>query len=348
MLIYCCLALIITICYIPLSKTNRQKAIYCVIVCVSLCLVAGLRDESLGLTDTVAVYKVYYYRILQNNYDYVLQQKDWGFQTLTYLFTRIFRDNFLLYVFVFTIPYIISVSFLIYKLSNNKPLSFIVFMCLHYFEISFTLMRQINGMAFLCMALYFFINRKYIRYVIFVLIASLFHQICIVFLFVYMFRFISFKKWMVVPILALLIVTLLAPSSIMKYAYEFIVSDERFSRYEEDGQEKNLVFFLINLVMWVFEYMYIMKKKKSHKNDTLFICTSICLVISPLTVALGEMSRVAYLFGIAHIILLPNSVATFDASSRVIVNISFTAVFLLYFLFFLGPQVNIIPYSFGF
>lgn len=348
MLIYICVVLIIILSYIPLSKTSRQKKLYCCIVCVALCLVAGLRDENLGLTDTAEVYKVYFYRILNNNYAYVLQQKDWGFQTLTYLFTRIFGDNFLLYVFIFTIPYIIAISFLIYKFSDNKPLSFIVFMCLHYFEISFTLMRQINGMALLCIALYFFINRKFIKYIIFVLIASLFHQICIVFLFVYIFRFIPFKKWMIVPILVLMIITLLLPDSIMQYAYDFIIGDERYSRYEEDGQEKNLVFFLINLVMWIFEFIYIMKTQKSHKNYTLFVCTSICLVISPLTVALGEMSRVAYLFGVAHIVLLPNSVAVFDNKSKVIINIIFAAVFLLYFFLFLGPQVNIIPYSFGF
>ena len=344
MIVYVLLAFLIIFSYPILSNKKNGILHYCCIICCAMCLIAGLRNENLGLTDTLEVYKVFFYRILNNDYSYVLQLKDLGFQTATFVFTRIFGDNFKLYVFLFTIPYILAVTFIIYKFSNNKPLSFIVFMCLHYFEISFTLMRQINGMAFLIIGLYFFVKKRYVKFIVSVLIGSLFHQICIIFILLYLFRFIQFKKWMILVVITFLFFTLAMPEEIMKIAYNFIINNDRFSRYESVGQEKNLMLFLINFIMWIVELIYILKSKTTRLNNILFICSSICLIVSPLTISLGEMSRVAYIFGITNIILLPNSVTIFDSDSKRIINISFATVFFIYFFMFLGPQVNIIPY----
>lgn len=344
MIIYLILFALIVLLYQPLSKDDREQKIYCIIVCIALTLVVGLRNENMGLTDTAYVYKTTYIRILNYGFTYVLTLKDSGFQILTFIFTRMFGNDFKLYVLLFTMPYMAAVSFLIYKYSHNKCLSFIMFFCLHYFEISFTLMRQINAMALLCVALYFFIEEKYCKYATFVLLAFLFHTISIVFFVLLLFKFVKIKKWMLIPLMVILGICLIYPQQTVGFAYTYLDS-ERFLRYESLGRTKNLTFFFINFVLWSAEALYFQKIKQNRSKSVMFICTSICLVISPLTVVLGEMSRLAYLFGIFHVVLFPDSMKIFKkGESRFYAETMVTGFLLVYFLVFLGPQVNIIPY----
>lgn len=344
--IYVFLFTFMIITYIPLSKTKLKKGIYCFTICTILTLIVGFRNINMGLVDTMYVYYPRFIQIANHGLEYVFEQKDQGFQLLTYYFIRIFGADFRLYTILFAFPYILGISFLIYKFSKNHCLSFIVFICLHYFEISFTLMRQVFGMGILCFALYCFIKKRYKTFIVLVIVASFFHQICIVFLVLLVFIFLKPKKWMLIPLIAAIVLCMIYPHKLLGFAYSMIES-ERFTRYESIAKTKNLTFFFINLVMWIAEALLYKYTQKNREQTILFICSGICLAISPLTVALGEMSRIAYLFGISHIALLPSSVEIIKddtQASRKIVTVAFAAVFILYFLFFLGPQVNIIPY----
>lgn len=344
--IYIFLFAFMIITYIPLSKTKLKKGIYCFTMCIILTLIVGFRNINMGLVDTMYVYYPRFIQIANHGLDYVFEQKDQGFQLLTYCFIKIFGADFRLYTILFAFPYILGISFLIYKFSRNYCLSFIVFTCLNYFGISFTLMRQVFGMGILCFALYCFIQKKYKTFIVLVLLASAFHQICIVFLILLVFIFLKPKAWMLIPLIAAIVLCMLYPRQLMGFAYS-IIESERFNRYESLDRTKNLTFFFINLVMWIAEALLYKFKQKNREQTVLFICSSICLAISPLTLALGEMSRVAYLFGVAHIALLPSSVEIIkddEKASRKIVTMAFAAVFILYFLFFSGSQMNIIPY----
>ena len=330
---------------IPLHDGEKNIKIYCLICFFTLAIVAGLRNENLGLTDTVYVYKKTFYRIMDNDFAYMLTLKDYGFQILTFIFTRICGDNFKLYCLLFTMPYIGAISFMIYRYSSNKCLSFIVFMCLHYYEISFTLMRQICGMAILCLALHLFLEKRYKGYTFCVLLASLFHPICILFITIFVVKFFKFKKWMFVPLLVILFFVLFRPRWILNFVYTYLVSAERFTRYARIDSSKNLMLFIINLTLWSAELLALKKIRYDEKKMMLFMSVTICLIISPLTVALGEMSRIAYLFGMAHVILLPDYLYAFKKGiNRKIARVGTGMVLIIYFLFFLGPQVNIIPY----
>lgn len=344
MAIYIFLFSVVIILYLILKDKKNGKRNYCFIIGIVLSLIAGLRNETLGLTDTQYVYKVFFERILVNDFEYVLTLKDTLFQIITFVFTRIFGNNFKLYVLLFTTPYIAAVTFLIYKYSKRKWLSFIIFICLHYYEISFTLMRQINGMAILIWAFYNLLENKKMRFILLTVLASCFHSVCIIYLFLYPLR--NIKININVLIIVLIIVTIFSmfPKEILNVAYN-IIDNERFDRYQELNRVKNRVFFIMNLVFWIVEMLNYKNIYKDKTRTTMLWCVLICLIISPLTVALGETSRIAYLFGVMHIILLPDSIDLIKSNrQKMILELGMATTFILYFLFFLGPQVNIIPY----
>jgi hypothetical protein len=317
---------------------------YCSIMCLILTIIVGMRNINLGLNDTVKGYYPRFQAILNHDFLYIFTLKDYGFQILTYIFTRIVGDNFKLYTIAFVFPYMAAVSFLIYKYSSRPWLSYIVFVCLHYFEISYTLMRQVLAMSVLCVSLHFLIEKKYGRFFILVLVATSFHAVSLVFAILLIFEYCKIQKWMIIPLLMIVGVCVLYPKEVMEIAYNLIDYD-RFSRYEYSNRTKNLTFFYMNIVMWGAELLAYNIKKNDRSWIIMMTCSSVCLAISPLTIALGEMSRVAYLFGIFHIIILPDMADRMKSGfSRQITVCLVAAFFIMYFLFFLGPQVNIIPY----
>lgn len=332
--------------YIPLKKYSNGKILYCIIICSILTLIVGLRNISMGLTDTQYVYYPRFNEISRRSFDYIYTLKDYGFQIITYFFIKIFGTNFKLYTLAFAFPYIGAVSFLIYKYSSRPWLSYILFVCLPYYEISFTLMRQVMGMAFLCIAMHYYLQEKKSLFVVFVLIASTFHQICLIFLIMLLIKYLKPKKWMVIILLFIVGLCLLYPQYLLGIVYKHIHSD-RFIRYSVVGKSKNLTFFFINLSLFAVNFLSFNKIKSDRCLMILFINSCICLAISPLTMALGEMSRIAYIFGIYNILLVPEFVNKFKVGySRLVVCVGFVAIFVSYFLVFLGPQVNVIPYFF--
>lgn len=344
MIIYFILFFLIILSYFVLKKVKHGKLYYCVFICMLLTLTAGLRNEEMGITDTLTYFKPTFENIYKNNLDYIWTLKDYGFQFLTYCFTRVFNNNFKLYTLLFTIPYMSAVSFFIFKYSNNPWFSFIIFYCLHYYEISFTLMRQINAMAFLIIGTSFLLNRKPVIFVLFVLMGSLFHSISILYLFVLIFYFLKLKKWMVLPIFLLIGIFLIFPQQILNLIFTFVQSD-RFSSYADGERTKNLTFFLISFSIFIFELFSLNKIIKSKKYSIMFCCSSVSTVVSTLVVVMGEASRISYMFGISNIILLPFCFETCFAKNErnAIMLVSSTLLF-VYFLFFLAPDNGLIPY----
>lgn len=345
MSIYIAMFFLMIVLYIILCKKTNGMKVYCIIIGICLALIAGLRNENLGLTDTKFVYKVTFNKILNNNnFEYVLTIKDTLFQILTYIYINIFGDNFKLYVLLFTCPYIASVSFFIYKYSNKKWLSFIVFMCLHYFEISFTLMRQINGMAILLVALHYLIKEKKIKFVFFTILASCFHTVCIIFLVLLPISKIKMQKKIIILILIVLTIFVFYSKEILNIFYSILKID-RFLVYQNSDRVKNRMFFYINLVLWIFEMINYRNIMKDYRSIFLWSST-ICLLFSPLTVVFGEASRISYVFGLVHVVLLTDTIDLIkDKKQKIFAELLVAFVLLIYFVIFLGPQVNIIPYK---
>lgn len=347
--IYIILIFLILILYVILKDKKQGKKAYCFIIGGCFILLAGLRHESMGLSDTEVYYKVFFNRILNNDFNYVLSLKDKLFQIFTYIYTRIWGDNFQFYILLTSIPYIAAISFLIYKYSKKMWLSFIIFLCIHYFEISFTLIRQVNGMAFLILAFCYLVENRKKEFLIFVLIGSCFHTICILFLIILPLREIKLEKWMLYISAVALIIFLFWSNEVVEIAKMFFTS-ERFARYSDANkiQTKNRVFFLMNCTFFVAEILNYKRVCNEESRRLAFWCSLICLLISPLTVALGEASRIAYLYGFVHIIILPDSIELIKkGSQKAFCEFLVLILFTNYFLFFLGPQVNVIPYVLG-
>jgi len=323
-----------------------SKKHYCIFIAVCLTSLIGLRNEMMGMTDTYAVYLRRFSEISHYGFEYALTLKDTGFQIVTFLFIKMFGEKPTLYLLFMAVPYVTAVTYLIYKYSDSPMLSFIAFLSLQFFEISFTLMRQVVAMAILVLAFRYVIEKKPIKFIISIVFAYFFHQVAIVFLVVYPLSKIRNKNIYLALIAGTYISTILFPQHILKVIGMIQESNERYGHVSNE-LNTNLVYFFICLVFILVGLLYFKGLKKSEVNYLLFKMSALATALAPLTIVVREFSRISYLFALFNIILLPNAIAfERDSQTKVIIITFSIIIFMVYFLFFLGPETNVIPYKF--
>lgn len=321
---------------------------YCIFTSVFFIGIVGLRNIYLGITDTSIVYIPRFNNIYHYGWDYTVSiDKDMGFQIVTYIFTKLFGNNEILYLIIMGAPYIISVSFLIYKYSKHPMLSFIVFLSLNYFSLGFTIMRQVIAMSILMVSFHYIIKRKKWKFILSVLLASLFHKVSIIFLIVYPISKLQFRKIYLGVIPLCLGCAILLPNTVKQMMLYFFKDDTRWSGHITNAITLNLTNFMICLMFVIIGIIYLRSIIKDRINVILLYMSILASSFAPFSIIIRELGRVSYIFGIFNIILLPNILMTEkNYTTRNIMILVACYIFIIYFFCFLGVDVNILPYKF--
>ncbi len=347
MTIYALLILLILL--LPLFKVPKKT--YCIICGFCVLLIVGLRSIHLGQKDTEFVYKVIFDLFSENNWAetfiYIHNQNiEYVFYIIMKLFT-VFSHNYQLYLFLIACPYVFAVSYLIYKYSKIPTLSYILFLSLNYFSLSFTLLRHVVAMAFLIAALHALINKKNKSFFIYVFLASLFHRTALIFLLIYPLSKIKFSYYYYFFIAFTLFMVTCFGNQIMNILF-MILKNPHFLFYQnQDGD--TLTFFAINLLILLFCNIYAKKylKNNFHEANILFNTQFLATLFASCTLLLGEFFRISSYFGIFSIILLPNCLS-FESNKKVqtIFYLLQVCVFVAYFVLFTVHNTSIYPYQF--
>lgn len=351
MLYFVFIYLVIILGYIPVKANIINKKIYCIFVGVTLFLILGLRHPLVGQGDTYNVYLSNFTDIYLGGISVAFNQdKDIVFQLATYFFGETFELNTHLYVFIFSLPCIYSVTKLIYLYSKMPMLSFIVFSSLHFYGFAFSAMRQINAMALLLLSYTFLKKKKYFKFFLCIVIASLFHQVAIVFAIVPIFQFI-FERFNInkiylfmFPVLGL-INSLLLKDWLRNFINVIASIEDRYAHMVEQNQTTNLTSFFIYLVILIFSFITLKNKGQDRSLLLLLIITSIGTFFAPMSLVAREFGRVAYCFSIFNILLIPRVVSTIHSGKLRFLTILFLVIiFILYFFNNMIENMELIPY----
>ena len=133
--------------------------------------------EGMYHTLHLADWKTYLYYHKLGKSDYYVE--------IGYFILNKIAPNFIWLQFLIIIIIFNNLSFLISKISKNQWLIGFIFLCTH-FVYSLNGTRYILGLSFILVGYYFILNNKIIKYILYVLIASMFHKtflICLLFVF---------------------------------------------------------------------------------------------------------------------------------------------------------------------
>lgn len=333
-------------------QKKRNRIVFITLCCVQWVLISGLRADSVG-ADTENYLKLFdehismswselwrnvklYYAgneaVADYEIGYVVFEKLLSLVTTSHLVYK------LLIATIFMVPFGIYV----YKNSEDPFLSFLVYDALMYNMFSLTGYRQVVSVAIAILLGYEFVKkRKFIPFLLLVLIASLFHKSTLIFL---VFYFLANKKittQYLLGTLAVVVVLIFARNSVFNYV-KYLVGYEQYSGEYGFAQQAFLLLVVALTVAAFFFRRQILgyaQREGVTYVEHYYNAFVLTWYMIPFAMVSPTSMRLVYDFGfISFLLLIPVFAKSFRKSNdRAVVYLTLTAV-LSFFIFTKTPE----------
>ena len=306
-----------------LTPKLRYHKWFVVVSMFFLWLLIGLRDISVG-TDTRS---------------YVEE-----FNTIS----RLSMSNMWVQAFDNKEPLYVIISWLISSISNDYTfylLSWALFPVVSFYVAG---IRQTAALSIILLSYKTLYQKKLLKFLIYVFIASFIHSSAIIFIIAYPLCFLEIHWWYIFILVGVVFI-----SNLIDLSTVFIVSKyffgEKYESYEvgyESTQSSSALIMQIILFLICFFKKNRLKEADS-SNNVLLILSFVGIIFQSLAGMLAEMSRISFYFCISDIIIVPRALNEYSkGKTRSLIKLMFVVVCIIY-LFFL-TSANLPDYKFSF
>ncbi|MBQ2840385.1 MAG: EpsG family protein [Oscillospiraceae bacterium] len=214
------------------------------------------------------------------------------------------------------------------------------------FTTGLNIAKQCIAVAFIIYGMRYVFERKFIKYLIFVLIAYCFHPSAAIAFFIYLFWKSENSRFSVKRLL------LISLTIIFMFSISYILEriGGRFALYAEgtSAEFNNRTFYLD--LAWLFIFFYFRKRyqEKDIKNDTFLILFIVGVIMTISGFVSPYIKRVAMYYTFAKTILIAQLPLLFFKDNRAIIGIIVLvyAIFIFTYSFYILEHSDIIPYNF--
>lgn len=299
--------------FLFLKQNNKNGKIYFILLSsMVLCLYAGLRGHN--LQPDIPTYVKSYEKYAEYSFNeiialYSMETRDPSYYFTAWLFSRFFTDVqwWLAAVGAF---FVLAMLFVIYKESENPLLSILMFLSLGSFEFALSGLRQSIALSIIVLSYLFIKNRKPVKFIISVLIASLFHFSAILFLIAYPLARVKLGLWHVIVAIVLLVLFIGFQSSVRTFLENFLV-DSQYQDYVSRDVTLNFSGFIIQICIFIFNLVYYKKTVAKNKDALiLYNLVFIGLLLQLYSSMIAEFFRLSYYFSFANFLLVPLAISS--------------------------------------
>lgn len=368
-----CFALSIFFIYIAqkeFEKKNKKLGIIFSIIGILIpCILAGLRDVSVGIDVQAYTTKIYNIALSAESLPSFLSDSwvEVGYSIFIYVIARIFRD--IHWVLFFTeLIMCIFIYLTAYEKRKDIPmyLVFLVYFCIFY-NTSLSIMRQGIAMFIIMYSLTKLEKKNYILTIIYFILAVTFHASAIMAIPMYLLIFLSSlnldykkEKKIYIAIFSVLLITVIFYEPILKllscdlHVIPIKYYDYLNSQYVNSKIDINYTELLFKL-FWICAYAICVFfnidkfKKHEYKVNIYFAFLLIDFIVLPISFKISNASRITFYYGIPGLILLIpyliNSLKNTDIK-QLIPKIGMFAMLLFYWFYsvILYGASNTYPY----
>lgn len=313
MIVYICMFIIsILFTYLSTKAKNKiYKIIFQILATLPFVVVSAIRYD-VG-TD-------YFFRYVPNYNVFVNNGTVDSLEPLFIILIRIcifFSKDYVALFIATSIIINVLIMFTIFKYSKNPVISVIIYFCASFYFQSMNLVRQFIAMAILLIGYRIILldNKKKYLYIIFVLIATLFHSMSAVFLLLLFTekKEIKFKHCMIIIALILLL------GGYIGHVVDFIVTNTplneitniaKYVKYFKTGGDLSIAAIAVEVAVYI--YIYCMFDKIKEKNsvvdkEAIFFMNmqTLALICMVMNVHFELFFRIALVFSIFQIISIP-------------------------------------------
>lgn len=362
MIIYIILVLIITILGFILKpkrnedKLNNNSKIFLTITFLLLFIVSGFRSKLIGV-DTWQFYNAFS-RIASVDFkQFDIFRYEYGFTFLCWILSKIINNpQILLISTAFFINF--SVLHFIRKNSNNIFASVLIYIFLNFYFSYMNIMRQAIAISIILWGYEFLKDKKYLKYTICCIIASLFHESALLALLLIVIKKIKFNKKTILVTIALIVLSLLYGNQffniISNYSPRLLYYvDSKFSVSNYFGAVLDA---MVYIVLYIIGIIIISKNNKQHftnKDSSInFLIGAIGLacIFHTLTIKVIIFNRFSPYFTIFIVIWITNCLSMIkNNKSRLLLYIIIFFFLILYWLIIMiyrPDWYGVVPYEF--
>lgn len=290
------------------NSNKKNKKIYLIIIFIVLAVVGAIRDYTVGV-DTEQYCKAFR-DISQLSIEEAKKETRYedGFIVLCKVLSYICNDYQIL--IAFTSAFIMyAIGRFIYEESNDVVMSSLLFIVLNCYAMYLSAMRQALAISIILLGYILFLKKgKYIKYIIMVVIASLFHQSALIMIFLIFFYKLKFKNkyYLVAIILSVCIYGLTTPifGILTKIfpTYSYYLGSQFFvSNYFA-----SLLNAIVAIIFFTIGVYY--NKFKDREKDKASFYAFMCMfnvIFYVATIKISIFSRITTYFNIFNIIWIP-------------------------------------------
>ena len=284
---------------------------------------------------------------------------EYGFTFLLWILNKI-SSNWQILLIVTSLFINYSVLKFIDKNSKNPVFSVLIYILLNFYFFYTSAMRQAIAISIILLGFEHLKQDKNIRFVIYVLIASLFHQSAFLALLIPLMKKIKYNKLFIFVLLFIYFVGFIFGKDFFLIITKFSsrLLDYSDSKFFVENYFGALLQFLLNFILFIFGYWIMLKNDKkilydkSNIHNTLIGILAIANLFLLLTVRVGIFNRFSPYFAIFIIIWLPNMIMELKKSKdRMLIYVVCFSVLLTYWIIigiFRPEWYGMIPYQFFF
>ncbi len=338
LLVYSCIILLFVLQPNTKRKVTNEKS-YCAIICVVLFVIAVLREKVHG---DLFYYRINYSGLTNRSYNGMFKswlegnQKDFGFYAIAKMFSDIGIDAG---VWISLIGLFFAVVFACFvkKYYADGFISTIILLALFY-DFTFTGLRQTIALAIVMLSCKYITDKKPIKFIVSVCIATLFHSSALIVLPAYLIAKLRVGFKNILAIFVSLIITIFFPN-VLKNIIELVAWNDSLERYSESNIALTWSGYIIQLFMFVFAFVFRKNIDRSDlsvlKNIDCFInLTTVGLCLQTFAVVIAEMFRLSYYYSLCNIVLLPMIIANqVKPNNRTVMYAAVLLSFISYMLY---------------
>lgn len=281
-------------------KCTKKILLLLLLTIIPLFLMSALRKE-IG-TDYVS-YERIFFDIQENRLNDPIE---WGYILLNKLcvfFTSNPQSIFIITSFLFCTFVCLS----IYQQSDQISLSILFFVLSLDYCISLNVIRQFLGMAICIYAFKFIYQRKMIKYLFYVLMASTIHAVCIIFVATYFFANIRLNVKRILCIFIVFILSIPCYEQFLNIVLKGTKYYKLLTTFPVAGNLYSCYMIVSNLIFLYIIYHKFSENVFSLKNR-LFLNMQVCTVaFSLLLPVIPQIERILWMFAFPQFISVPTA-----------------------------------------
>lgn len=260
-------------------------------------------------------------------------------------FLSLFSKDFQIVMIVVALITTISFFWFSFRYSPDPYLTLFIYVTLGFWGSSFNNERQALAISILLFSVYYIQKRKFLRFLILVLLATSIHLTSIVFLITYFIYGYKYKKEYLFVSAIIGFTCFLFAEPLINFVIQLIPFYSR--KYTAGEWESSGGFgYLLMLVLVCLVSLLLYPKKSNRKQDLFFYMIVVAAILQVFSLKMPFIQRLVKTFSIAMIITVPYMISNCNPNSRLVAKtVVIVGLFAFYVVGLVNDTISLVPYE---